>query len=118
MHHSHAKHLTTVAVVLLILAAFLAGYQIKSGPGGSRPVYAALAPGLQPSPLDDSVSIKPVQFFSEALLRLQENFVDPAQLKNPDERHLFGHSRDVDSVERSLYALHGSERICRIQFGK
>ena len=79
MHHSRSKHLTTIAVILLILAAFLAGYQMKGG-SGSRPVYAALA---APQRTLDDVSIKPVQLFSEALQNLQQAYVEP--VNHPEE---------------------------------
>ncbi len=84
MHHSSSKHLTTIAVILLVLAAFLAGYQMNKGGTGSRPVYAAMtSPGLLQTTLDDSVSVRPVQLFSEALQHLQEEYVAP--IDHPEE---------------------------------
>lgn len=84
MNRSHAKHLTAIAVVLMILAAFITGYQLKGGAGATRPVYASLlAPGSLQSTLDDTVSLKPVQLFQEALRRLNQEYVEP--IDHPEE---------------------------------
>lgn len=80
MTHRQPRQLTTFLIVLLVLAAFLVGYQARSG----RPLWAALAtPGSLRQSLDDTISLKPVQLYQEALARVQMNFVDP--VTNPQE---------------------------------
>lgn len=77
MHHSRSKVLTTIAVILLVLAAFLAGFRWHTN-GASRPVYAAAIPAQQEAlqgTLDDSVTVRPVELYSEALQHLQQEYV-------------------------------------------
>jgi len=84
MHHSHRNYLTTIAIMLMVLAAFLVGYQMRSGNAGMRPLFASLMErGSMQTTLDDSVSVKPVQLFSEALRHLQQEYVEP--IAHPEE---------------------------------
>lgn len=75
-----SNHLTTVTFLLLIVAAFLVGYQVRDQVGGAfgiRPVWAALGtPDMAPT-LDRSISLQPVQLFREALDRVSQEYVEP-----------------------------------------
>lgn len=105
MRHPSQRHLTTFMVVLLVLAAFIAGYQVSNPHAGIRPVFAALtAPVSARATLVDTVSLKPVSLFQEALSRVQTEYVEPisdpqqlaygairgmlAQLKDPYTRFM------------------------------
>jgi carboxyl-terminal processing protease len=85
MKRMQSKVLSRLMLVLLMLSSFLVGYQLNgSRTGGLRPVWAAISlPQHSGSLLDDSITLRPVQLYSEALSRLQREFVEP--LKEPDE---------------------------------
>ncbi len=72
------SHLTTV---LLIGTALIVGYYAGGGSGATPLWHAAFAaPGtLAHATLDDSVNLKPVQLYQEALTRLQSEYVEPIQ---------------------------------------
>jgi carboxyl-terminal processing protease len=82
---STPRSLTPVVTALLLSAAFLVGYFARDGQaGGPQPVWAALAaPAGLKSTLDDSISLRPVQLFQEALSKLEREYVDP--IKAPEE---------------------------------
>ncbi len=82
MRHTQPRYLTTMAFVLMLLAAFLIGYQWNGSTVG-RPVWAAVAmPGPITSTLDTTLTLRPVERFREAMDRLLSEYVDP--IKDPD----------------------------------
>jgi len=84
MKHEHPRHLNVILIVLLMLTAFLVGYQAHGNGSGIRPVWAAMAsPGALGNTLDDSISLRPVQLFQEAFNRVQTEYVTP--VTNTDE---------------------------------
>lgn len=84
MKQKHARSLKTTIVILLMLTAFLVGYQAngRHSPGMS-PLWASMIPMGSGGLLDDSVSLKPVQLFQDAFTAVQAEYVDP--ITNPDE---------------------------------
>lgn len=78
---TRSRLLSTTLVTLLVLTAFLVGYQANSGhSGGIKPAWAAI---FSPGQLDDTVSLKPVQLFQEAYSTVMAEYVD--EIKNPDD---------------------------------
>ncbi|MHB9132198.1 MAG: S41 family peptidase [Armatimonadota bacterium] len=76
--NSHPRYLPVIMVALLMLAAFVVGYQTNGGRhSGITPVWASLSTPKLSSTLDDSISLKPVQLFQEALTRVETEYVDP-----------------------------------------
>lgn len=79
MHARYQQHLSSVAIFLVILTAFLVGFQLNPSRSSlQRPAWAALTPPLR-GPLDDSVSLKPVQLFQQAFMQVQRNYVEPIE---------------------------------------
>jgi carboxyl-terminal processing protease len=83
MRQSHPRYLTVTALILVMLAAFLVGYRVRDY-GGMRPAWAALAaPSATLGTLDNTVTLRPVELFKEALEQVQLNYVEP--IKQPEE---------------------------------
>jgi carboxyl-terminal processing protease len=73
--------LPTLIAALLVIAAFVVGYQVDKPNrmvSSLRPVWAALADGdTRPDVvLDNTASLKPVQLFQEALSDVQSEYID------------------------------------------
>ncbi|HEY3379033.1 MAG TPA: S41 family peptidase [Armatimonadota bacterium] len=84
MKHTHTKYFHSAIVTLLVLTAFLLGYQLNDlHTSGLTPAWAAMIPTGRGATLSDTVSLKPIQLFQEALTTVQEEYVDP--IKNTDE---------------------------------
>ena len=71
------------ALILVLLATFLVGYRARDY-GAGQPAWAALAtPATSLATLDNSVSLRPVELFKEALEQVQANYVEP--VNKPDK---------------------------------
>lgn len=82
MKRSHPRHLKMMAMVLMLLAAFLVGFHARDT-GSMRPAWAALTEPALPGGMDTSLSLKPVELFQEALQQVQIQYVEP--IKDPDK---------------------------------
>jgi len=75
--------LTVTVLILVILAAFLVGYRMRDY-GNMRPAWAALAASADTAgTLDNTVTLRPVELFKEALEQVQNNYVEP--IEHPEE---------------------------------
>ncbi|MHB9025707.1 MAG: S41 family peptidase [Armatimonadota bacterium] len=84
MKRMQSKVVSRLTLVLLMITSFIIGYQVSgSRAGGLRPVWAAIALPQHAGLLDDSVTLRPVQLFTEALNKLQREYVEP--LAQPNE---------------------------------
>jgi len=64
-------------LILVMLAAFLVGYHVRDY-SHTRPAWAALAmPSTSLGTLDNTVTLRPVELFQEALEQVQANYVEP-----------------------------------------
>jgi len=78
MNHSTPPVLKGLLNVLLIGTAFVIGFTIRPGNLHTQPVFAALAaPGALSATLNDTISLKPIQLYQEALTRLETEYVAP-----------------------------------------
>jgi len=90
MSASRPKLLSSMMTVLLVVSAFLIGYQMNTSgaPLALRapitPVWAAqVAEGPIRATLDTQLSLRPVQLFNEALNHVQTQYVEP--IAQPEE---------------------------------
>ncbi len=88
MNQTNSKLLSTLLTVLLVVAAFLVGYQSNTTGAlltlKTPPVWAAqMTDGPVRATLDTSLSLRPVQLFNEALNHVQTQYVEP--IKKPEE---------------------------------
>ena len=84
MKQWHSRYLTSTIVILLMLTAFLVGFQANGNhASGLTPVWASMRPSADNTTLDQSINLKPLQLFQEAFTTLQAEYVDP--ITNPDE---------------------------------
>lgn len=72
------RFLSTVTSILLILAAFLVGYNVNGNHAGS-----GIAPVWASNSRLEETSLKPVQLFQDALTAVQAKYVDP--ITNSDQ---------------------------------
>ena len=87
MKQTQPKQLTVMIYVLTVLAAFLIGYRAHDGAFKTAPVWAAMTTaGSADGTLDNSVSLRPVQLFQEALDHVKQEYVEP--VKTPTENEM------------------------------
>lgn len=78
------KGLLSLAVVLLVILSFAAGYQVGNHRNWLPPLKVSLGPGPTPLPQEQSplaqLSLRPVERLAEVYLRLQQYFYAPDKL--------------------------------------
>ena len=86
MRQTHHNSLMVMVYVLTVLAAFLVGYRSHEYILKTGPVWAAMAtPSESEGALDNSISLRPVQLYQEALDNVRKEYVEPITNKDQDE---------------------------------
>jgi len=86
-HQKRVGGIFSLAVALLVVLSFAAGYQMGNRKGGLPPLQVSLGPGLVPSLQEQAPSsqpsqpsLRPVERLAEVYIRLQQYFYAPDKL--------------------------------------